>query len=203
MPSWPGGLREKYGRSGQLDILTVFGIAVGLSMDAFAVAIASSVSLGKVKPRQVASLAASFGIFQAVMPVVGWLAGLSLERWIRAWDHWVALALLAFVGGKAIITALFEGEEERRRSSDPTRGVTLLVLSVATSVDALAVGMSFAALRVTIWFPVAVIGLVCAAFTAAGMLAGCRLGAGFGRKMEVAGGLVLIGIGLKILVEHL
>lgn len=189
--------------SSELGFLTLLGISVGLAMDAFAVAIASSVSLGRVSGGQVFRLAFHFGMFQAVMPVLGWLAGLSLERWIRAWDHWVAFGLLTFVGGKAIFTAL-RGEEGECGDArkDPTRGATLLVLSLATSIDALAVGLSFSALGVTIWFPVLVIGLVCAAFTTAGMLAGCRLGAKFGKSMEIAGGAVLIAIGVKIAASH-
>lgn len=170
-------------------------------MDAFAVSIASSICLGTVTPRQVFRLAFHFGLFQAFMPVIGWLAGRELYSLISRWDHWVAFILLAFVGGKAIHGALSGGDETANRE-DPTRGLSLLILSVATSIDALAVGLSFAALQVAIWMPVLVIGVVAAAFTVAGMLAGCRLGRKFGKRMEMAGGLVLIGIGLQIVVKH-
>jgi putative Mn2+ efflux pump MntP len=171
-------------------------------MDAFAVAIASSICLGSVTRAQVFRLSFSFGLFQAVMPVLGWLAGRELYSVISGWDHWVAFGLLAFVGGKAIHGALSRGDEDAS-PDDPTRGLNLLVLSVATSIDALAVGLSFAALQVAIWVPVIIIGLVAAAFTIAGMLGGCRLGRRFGRRMELVGGLVLIGIGVQIAVKHL
>ncbi len=186
-----------------MSTLELLGIAVGLAMDAFAVAIASSVSLRRVTGWQVFRLSVTFGLFQAMMPVLGWLAGLSVEHLIKAWDHWAAFALLAYVGGRAVVDAAWESEGRKRKREDPTRGVTLLLLAVATSVDSLAVGLSFSALRIEIVMPAAVIGVVCAAFTLIGMLAGHRLGTRFGRRMEVAGGLVLIAIGVKILVEHL
>jgi len=171
-------------------------------MDAFAVSIASSICLGTVTRRQVFRLAFHFGLFQSFMPIIGWLAGRELYSFISGWDHWVAFVLLAFVGGKAVHGAM-AGNDEREGPSDPTRGLNLLILSVATSIDALAVGLSFAALQVTIWMPVLVIGLVAAAFTVAGMLGGCRLGQRFGKRMEMVGGLVLIGIGIQILAKHI
>ncbi len=179
----------------------IVGIALGLAMDCFAVAIASSVALRGVTARQTFRLSFHFGLFQLLMPIVGWLAGLSVEAVIARWDHWVAFGLLSFVGVKAIWRAL--GSDDGGTAGDPTRGVSLVVLSVATSVDALAVGFSFAMLRVTVWFPSVVIGLVSLAVTAVGMQIGSRLGERFGRRMEILGGLVLIAIGLKILVEHM
>ncbi len=170
-------------------------------MDAFAVAIASSVSLGRVSGRQTFRLAFHFGFFQAMMPVLGWFAGLSVARYIESWDHWVAFGLLAVIGGKAVMGALQE-EDEDVPKADPTRGLMLVTLSVATSLDALAVGLSFAMLKIRIWWPAVIIGLVAGAFTTVGMQIGSRLGARFGRRMEVAGGLVLIGIGLKIVADH-
>lgn len=181
--------------------LNILGISLGLAMDAFAVSIAVSVMLRHVTGRQVFRLAFHFGLFQALMPVVGWAAGLTVEPWIAAWDHWVAFGLLAFVGGKALWSGIRGGAEERRRA-DPTKGVSLIVLSVATSLDALAVGLSFAALRVNLVVPVLSIGLVAAGMTTLGMFAGPRLGMRFGRGAEILGGAVLLGIGLKILAEH-
>jgi len=171
-------------------------------MDAFAVAVATGIVLGNVSGRQTFRLSFHFGLFQFLMPVVGWLAGMSLERFIRGYDHWLAFGLLAFIGGKMIHEA-FRGEESDRSASDPTRGGSLVLLSVATSVDALAVGLSLGVLRIRIWYPAVVIGLVAAALTAAGMHIGRPLGNRLGRKMEVVGGLVLVGIGLKILFQHL
>jgi len=182
---------------------TLIGIAVGLAMDAFAVAIATSIALGNVTPRQLFRLSWHFGLFQALMPVFGWTVGLSVERHVKAWDHWVAFGLLAYVGGKALHAAFQPDHVREKNSGDPTRGWSLVLLSVATSIDALAVGFSFSMLGISIWYPAVIIGLVAGTVTLAGMLLGGRLGTRFGRRIEILGGLVLIGIGIKILVEHL
>ena len=186
--------------------LELFGIAGGLSMDALAVAVATSVILRRVSGRQVFRLAFHFGLFQAMMPVIGWAAGSLASAYIRDYDHWIAFGLLTYVGGRAVYEALFGGEEgggEAGSRSDPTRGWSLVVLSVATSIDALAVGVTFAMLGVAVWYPALVIGLVAGTLTLLGMQFGARLGRRLGKGMEVLGGLVLLGIGLKILVEHL
>jgi len=185
-----------------VNFVVIFAIAVGLAMDAFAVAMACSVQLRRASPRQTFRLAFHFGLFQFLMPVAGWAAGISIQEWARDWDHWVAFGLLAFVGGKAVWAALTEGDEQRR-GQDPTRGTSLLLLSVATSIDALAVGFTFAVLQARIWLASFVIGVVTAAFTVVGVQIGSGLGARFGRRVEVAGGLVLIAIGIKILIDHL
>lgn len=182
--------------------LTLLAIAVGLAMDAFAVATATGLCLVNVTARQTLRMAWSFGLFQFFMPILGWLAGRGIERWISAFDHWVAFALLAIIGGKMIYES-FAPQDDSRDVADPTRGGRLFVLSVATSIDALAVGLSLGVLRVQIWYPAFVIGVVAAALTALGMHLGCRFGAMLGRHVEVIGGLVLVGIGVKILVEHL
>ncbi len=171
-------------------------------MDALAVALATGLALGDVSRRQTFRLAFHFGLFQFLMPVIGWMAGLTIETWIAGYDHWLAFVLLAAIGGKMIYESLTAtGAASARR--DPTRGMSLVVLSVATSIDALAVGISLGVLRVRIWYPAVVIGIVACALTAAGMRVGRRLGGAFGRKMEILGGLVLIGIGAKILLSHL
>ncbi len=182
--------------------LTLIGIAIGLAMDAFAVAISAGLTLDRVDTRQTFRLAWHFGLFQALMPVIGWLAGLTLATWIAPSDHWIAFGLLAIIGGKMIYEALRAPEEERRRS-DPTRGWTLILLSIATSIDALAVGLSLALLHVPIWYPAVVIGIVAGVFTAVGMHLGHRFGALLGRRMEIVGGVILIAIGVRILVDHL
>jgi manganese efflux pump family protein len=181
---------------------TLVFVAVGLSMDALAVAIAAAVTLEEVSPRRVFRLAFHFGLFQALMPIVGWLAGVQLKQYIATWDHWVAFALLTFIGAKAIHGAFANADGTRGRD-DPTRGFTLVGLAVATSIDALAVGVSLAMLRVSIWYPSVVIGCITCALTAFGMLLGTRLGKNFGKRVEIIGGLVLIGIGLNILIRHL
>jgi len=128
----------------------LLGVAVGLAMDAFAAAVAVSVSLRSVSRHQVLRLAWHFGLFQALMPIVGWLAGVSVVAWIAWWDHWFAFALLAFVGLRAIRSGM-RGGEPGSSAPDPTRGASLVVLSLATSLDALAAGLSFAALGVRVW----------------------------------------------------
>ncbi len=182
--------------------LVMVGIAVGLAMDALAVAIASSVGLGRVNARQVFRFAFHFGLFQALMPVLGWFLGRSVAGYISTWDHWAACALLTFIGVKAVYQALTEHGVDKSQT-DPTRGYSLIMLSVATSIDALAVGLSFAMLGVPVWVPSAVIGVITGALTALGMLLGSRLGQRFGTRMEIIGGCVLIAIGIKIVVEHL
>ena len=182
--------------------LTLIGVAVGLAMDAFAVSIGAGLTLKTVDARQTLRLAWHFGLFQALMPIIGWLAGLSVERWIAPVDHWIAFGLLAVIGGKMIHEALKDDDEETRRG-DPTKGWSLVLLSLATSIDALAVGLSLALLDVSIWWPAVVIGLVAGAFTTVGMQLGKRFGALLGRRMESVGGIVLIAIGVKILAEHL
>ena len=188
-----------------MNFLVILGIAVGLAMDTFAVATATSVALRKVTGRQIFRFAFHFGLFQAAMPVIGWFAGRSVFGYIAGWDHWLAFGLLSFVGGKALYEAFWGDEEENETNArqDPTKGTSLVMLSVATSIDALAVGLSFAALNVQIWYPVAVIGLVTAALTTTGMLVGSRLGARFGRRVEILGGLILVAIGINILLKHL
>ena len=179
----------------------LLGVAIGLATDAFAAAVAVSVSLRAVSRGQVARLAFHFGLFQALMPIVGWLAGVSFVAWIASWDHWIAFGLLAVVGLRAIRAGL-GGEEASETASDPTRGVSLIVLSLATSLDALAAGLSFAALGVRVWVPSLVIGGTAGVLTAVGTIFGSRLGGRFGAWAEVAGGVVLIGIGLLIVLEH-
>jgi len=180
--------------------ITIFGISLALAMDAFAVALAAGAVLNPLTRRHLFRLGFHFGLFQALMPIVGWLIGMAVQKWISAYDHWIAFVLLAFVGGKMIREAF--DEEKDKAVSDPTRGLTMVMLSVATSIDALAVGLSLALLRVSVWLPAAVIGLVAGVLTLLGMMLGRRLGNNWGKRVEVCGGLVLCIIGLKILLEH-
>lgn len=185
-----------------MSLIAIIGIAVGLAMDATAVAIGTSIMLGRVSGRQVFRFSFHFGLFQALMPVIGWLAGRGLSELIESWDHWIAFILLSVIGGKAIIDVIRGDDNDGKRAADPTRGMSLVVLSVATSIDALAVGLSLALLQVTIWYPAAVIGVVTTALTLSGMLLGSRIGQRFGQRVRVIGGLILISIGVKILVDH-
>lgn len=181
---------------------TLFGIAVGLSMDAAAVAVGTSIRLCRANALQTLRMSLAFGGFQCLMPILGWFAGRGVRGYIERFDHWAAFGLLAAVGGHMIWEA-FGPEEERAGENDPTQGWTLLVLAVATSIDALAVGVSFSLLDFSIWLPSAFIGAVTATLTALGLQLGCSLGRTFGRRMDIAGGLILIAIGVKILLEHL
>jgi putative Mn2+ efflux pump MntP len=185
-----------------VDLIILFGIALGLAMDAFSVAIGVSIAVGGTSRRQTFRLAWHFGLFQALMPIIGWAAGTSVRPWIEGWDHWLAFILLAVVGGRMIFESARSKTGEPART-DPTRGWSLVVLSIATSIDALAVGLSFAALGVQVWTPAAIIGTTAAAMTLLGTLGGRALGARFGSRMAVVGGVVLIGIGVWILFEHL
>ncbi|HEX9850181.1 MAG TPA: manganese efflux pump MntP family protein [Candidatus Deferrimicrobium sp.] len=186
-----------------IDTLTLLGIAVGLAMDAFAVAIATGIALGVVSGRQTFRLAFHFGLFQFLMPVIGYLAGMSVVGYIKGYDRWLAFVLLGYIGGKMVYEGIRGGRVEGNDGKDPTRGMSLVVLSVATSIDALAVGISLGVLHNEgIVYPGVVIGVVACTFTAAGLHLGKRLGAAFGKRMEVVGGLVLVAIGVKILFDH-
>jgi len=186
-----------------VDFLTVLGIAVALAMDALAVALATGVSLKHVSFRQTFRLAWHFGLFQAMMPVIGWAGGLTVRSYIERYDHWIAFGLLALVGGNMLREA-FERDEQRRQRRDPTRGLTMVMLATATSIDALAVGLSLSMLNVSIWMPAAVIGVVALVFTAAGMHIGRMISSvpRFSNYAEACGGLVLFIIGFKILHDH-
>jgi putative Mn2+ efflux pump MntP len=181
--------------------LETLGLALGLAMDALAVSVAVGLQLGTLTGRHVFRLAFHFGLFQFLMPVLGWLAGMTVASYISGYDHWVAFALLAFVGGRMLWEAR-PGAKEAAAPGDPTRGWMLMTLSVATSLDALAVGLSLAFLRISVWVPSVVIGVVCAALTALGIGFGSRIGRRFGRWPAAVGGLVLLGIGIKILAGH-
>ena len=183
-----------------MSLVTIFFLAVGLGVDAFSVAIGIGATNDKKSWAPVLRLAAAFGIFQFVMPIIGWLAGLTVVEIIASFDHWIAFALLALVGGKMIWEG-FEKESDVGKA-DQTRGWPLLMLSIATSIDALAVGFSFSVLKNPILFPAVIIGIVCFVMTTVGMIFGKVLAKLFGKKVEIFGGLVLIAIGVKILVDH-
>ena len=135
-----------------------------------------------------------------MMPILGWLAGVTIQKWVAAFDHWIAFGLLAFIGGKMIYES-FQTDAEKK-GGDPTRGWSLIILSIATSIDALAVGLSMAVVGVAVWFPSVIIGIVAGLMTILGMHLGRKLGIKFGQRMELVGGVILIAIGIKILLEH-
>jgi putative Mn2+ efflux pump MntP len=184
-----------------MNFFTVFLIALGLSADAFAVAMSSGMAAQRPRVRDAVKIGLAFGIFQAVMPVIGWFAGTALAGFITELDHWVAFGLLLFVGSKMIYDAIY-GDSCEVGVATVSLGV-LLMLSIATSIDALAVGVSLSFIDVAVITPAALIGVTTFLLSTAGVFIGHRCGAFFERKVEVVGGFILIGIGSKILLDHL
>ena len=176
-------------------------LALGLAMDTFAVSVASGIAYRNFRFHHAIRMATAFGLFQAVMPAIGWLVGRTLQQWVAGIDHWVAFVLLGFVGGKMIYEAL--RIEKAEEPTNPFGASVLLVLALATSIDALVVGVTFAVLQTAIVTPIIVIGSVTFAVSLAGVYIGEAFGHFFEKKIEVFGGLVLIGMGLKILIQHL
>lgn len=201
-----------------MDILSIILIAIGLSMDAFAVSVTNGIIIKDIKMGHALKIGLYFGAFQAVMPIIGWLAGSQFEEYIISIDHWIAFVMLAFIGGKMIWEAYGAEDNETETveemcevavskqntvCEDPLRIGRLIVLAVATSIDALAVGISFAFLRVSIIQSAALIGMITFIICFAGVYIGNKCGCLLKRKAEIVGGLILICIGLKILLEHL
>lgn len=185
-----------------MTLLEIVGIAVGLAMDAFAVSVAGGAGGYLNRPRPAIRLAFHLGLFQFMMPVIGWCGGSRLAHLVGSFDHWVAFGLLALVGGRMIRSGL-RSEVEESSLLDPSRGWTLVAVSVATSIDALAVGVSLAMVGIDIWQPSVVIGVVTATLSLVGIVIGGRVGARLGPKVEIAGGVLLLVIGLRILGDHL
>lgn len=184
--------------------IELFLIGAGLSMDAFAVSICKGLAMEKVNKRQAVVIGLYFGGFQALMPLAGWLLGIRFQQYITSVDHWIAFLLLAFIGGKMIVEAVREKAEECVEAKDlPLDHREMLILAVATSIDALAVGITFAFLDTPILPAVAIIGCTTFVLSIAGVVVGNFFGTRFKKKAEIAGGIILILIGLKILTEHL
>ena len=177
-------------------------IAVGLSMDAFAVSVCKGLGMRRLDVRVALVLALLFGVFQAGMPVIGWLLGSQFLWLIEPVDHWIAFVLLGFIGGKMILDAV-RGEEEESGVVDRVAWGEFLMLAVATSIDALAVGISLAALNVEIVPSVLIIGVVTFVLSLVGVLVGHLFGSRFERPAQIVGGVVLMLIGVKVLLEHL
>lgn len=179
-------------------------IAVGLSMDAFAVSICKGLGMKRLDVKQAAIIAVFFGGFQGLMPVIGWALGTGFQSYITPVDHWIAFALLAFIGAKMLFDAFHDGEEDSQElSSDRLAIKEVVLLAIATSIDALAVGITFAFLQVDIVVSVLLIGIITFALSFIGVAVGHQFGARFEKPASIVGGVVLILIGLKILLEHL
>lgn len=180
-----------------MNILDLFILAVGLSMDAFAVSVCKGLSLGKIKPKHMCIAGAWFGGFQALMPLIGYFLGSFFAEMIEKYDHWVAFVLLAIIGGNMIKESF--GKDEKVDSSMDVK--SMLLLAIATSIDALAVGVTFAFLQVQIVPAVSFIGVITFIFSAVGVKIGSLFGTKYKSKAELFGGIVLVLIGIKILLE--
>jgi len=183
-----------------MDIITIIFIAVGLAMDAFAVSIANGMATTSQKRKNALIMASSFSASQMLMPLAGWLAGLAMAELIMGIDHWIAFSLLTFIGAKMIYEST---KKENGKQDSSLRIHTLLTLSIATSIDALMVGLSFAFLQTALAIPIIIIGLVTFTLSFTGFLFGNAIGKIFKNKIKAAGGIILIAIGIKILLEHI
>jgi len=182
-----------------MSLVEITLLAISLSLDCCAVALASTAAGHLSDLRSAFRLSFHFGIFQFLMPIVGWAAGSRIQPYIASYDHWIAFGLLAFVGVRMIRAA---EDPALAQLSDPSRGWMLVSLSTATSIDALAVGLGLAALRISVWYPSAIIGLVAMLSSSLAIAGGAKLGKLFGRRAQLAGGIILLCIGLKIVLSH-
>lgn len=188
-----------------MDYLAICTIAVALAMDAFSVCISSGAIIKTPDAHHYFRLGFHFGLFQFMMPVIGYMGGSLLETYIEPIDHWIAMGLLSFIGLKMLKDAFSKDKVDQKRdiNRDPSRGLNLIMLSIATSIDALAVGISLGILDRPIIVPSIIIGIICAAFSLLGLYLGKRAASYLGKKAEALGGVMLIIIGIKILFEHL
>jgi manganese efflux pump family protein len=184
-----------------MDYFGMVIIAIGLAMDAFAVSLGVGTNGAAKDNRSIFRLSFHFGLFQGLMTFLGWLAGSTISRWISQFDHWVAFILLIIVGLNMIRSGL--KSEVESYPTNPSKGGLLVVLSVATSIDALAVGLSLALIDTPILQAALIIGIITLGLSIFGLKVGCKLGEKFGKRMEIIGGLILVGIGLRILATHM
>lgn len=186
-----------------MGIAELFFIAIGLSMDAFAVSICKGLSMPKFHLKHGAVIGLFFGGFQALMPFIGYFAGIGFQKYIADWDHWIAFALLTFIGGQMLFEAAKEGKQPEKEE-DALKIRQLFVLAIATSIDALIIGITFALLPGTnIWTSITLIGCTTFVLSVAGVAIGFRFGSRYEKKAQIAGGMILILLGIKILLEHL
>ena len=187
-----------------MDCFSIVLTAFALAVDAMCVSITNGIAVKRLQTRKVLLMAFLFGAFQFIMPLLGWLLGQTFSVYIEAFDHWIACGLLGFLGGKLVFESLSKVEDDVR--SDPFTFWTLIVMAIATSIDALAVGISFASLEMStdkIWFAFTIIGIIAFALSSVGAFLGKKLGEFFQKRSKLIAGLVLIAIGVKILIEHL
>lgn len=183
-----------------MGIVELVVLSIGLAMDAFAVAVCKGLAMPKMNWKKAGIIGAYFGIFQALMPLVGYLLGISFQEQITNIDHWIAFILLAIIGINMIKEAISEDDEKR---NDSIKFKDMLILAIATSIDALAIGITFAFLKVNIWLAITLIGTITFVISVSGVKIGNIFGDKYEKKAELAGGIILILLGVKILLEHL
>lgn len=183
-----------------MTIFTLLILALGLSFDTFAVSISSGIARKQIVFKEAIIIASVFGFFQALMPVLGWLGGISIKTFIAPFDHWIAFGLLSIIGLKMVFES-FKNEEEKQ--FDPLNPKVMITMAIATSIDALTVGISLAIVEVNMIFAFLIIGFVTFLVAMLGMLFGKKIGGKLGRRMEILGGIILIAIGIKILLGHI
>lgn len=186
-----------------MSILDICLISIGLAMDCFAVSIASSIAYGKYNWPKMVRMAFFFGLFQGIMPLIGWLAGVSFAAQIAKIDHWLAFVILGYLGGKMIVESLKKEKNEAEKKTPLGSFKMLIILSFATSIDALATGLIFVSTGNLIYTAISIIALGSFIFTICGCIIGITFGKRFTLNVELIGGIILFGIGLKILIEHL
>jgi len=186
-----------------MDILSIIIIAIGLAMDCFAVSISKGMHAKKYYVWLTLRMALLFGLFQAVMPLIGYTLGVGYADYMKAFDHWIAFGLLVIIGGKMIFEGFKPKDSDSEEASNPFKWSVLLSLALATSIDALATGIVLIPYSGAIWEAILIIGFISFLFTLTGMFIGVHFGKRFHFKVEILGGVILIGIGLKILIEHL
>lgn len=184
-----------------MGIVTIILVGIGLSFDTFAVSISTGLVANHIRFWQATKVALVLAFFQGLMPLVGWLVGIQVEGYVKEFDHWLAFSLLSLIGGKMILESL--KPEEKRNNFNPFKPVVLIGMAISTSIDALVVGVTFAFIDVNIYLSVFIIGFITYVVAMLGMLFGKKAGERFGKRMEIVGGIMLVLIGLKILIEHL
>lgn len=184
-----------------MGILAIILIAIGLSLDSFAVSVCTGLLVNRIRFWQATKIALTLALFQSAMPLLGWLIGIQLEDLVKDYDHWIAFGLLLLIGARMIYESL--KPEEERKDFNPFKLTVLIGMALSTSIDALIVGITLAFIEINIYLAVIIIGIVTYVAAMLGMLFGKKAGKWFGKKIEIVGGLILIALGVKILLEHL
>jgi len=184
-----------------MPLIEILTLAFSLAADAFAVSVGAGATGATRDTRSMVRLSFHFGLFQFLMPVIGWMAGLTIESYIEPFDHWVAFILLTWVAVRMVQSA--RGKNEDKPLQDPSRGALMVMLSIATSLDALAVGLSLALIDISIWYPAVIIGVITGTTSFVGILMGKKFSPKLGKKAELIGGILLFIIGVRILISHI